>query len=228
VVVLSKFSFLFTFVVVFLFSGCFPNNNYINKEYKKAPNFSVFSSDKHFNNLNDAIIDLSNQLLLNIPNHIKQNNKIAITTFVNLEQFKNTSAFGRVISESLIDELHTKKFNIIDFRKQDAISVNGNGEFILTRDTNKIVDEIPDALILVGTYSILETNQIVINARILNNNNLNVETTGRVIVENYQTCKKFNLCDEDVKPKKACTTQSTIIEDCTTFDCTKNKTRDGK
>ncbi len=223
---------LVVLIFLVLFSGCKQNNNYINTEYTKAPNFRLFNDDKYFDNLNDAIIDISNQLLLNIPNHVKVNNKIAITTFVNLDQFKNTSSFGRVISESLIDELYTRKFKIIDFRKQNAILVNGNGEFMLTRDTTKLVDEIPDALILVGTYSVLESNQIVINARILNNDNLSVETTARVIVQNYQTCKKFDLCDEAENQQKSlkdlpktCTLKSKIIEDCTKFDCTQNKTR---
>ena len=40
---------------------------------------------------------------------------VLITSFVRLDQFKTTSEFGRVVGESLIDELSNRGFNIIEF-----------------------------------------------------------------------------------------------------------------
>ena len=190
------------FIAMF-FGGCkqnqFPN---VNQKFERSYTpVTLFGDGIVYSELHKAIKEISNQLLLNINDPLRRNNKIAITSFVNLDNFKETSSFGRVIAETLIDDLHTKRFQVIDFRKLSAITVNSTGEFILTRDTAKMVDEIPFAYLLVGTYSIIDNNRIVINARILNNETMDVLSTAKVILHNYKTCKDFNLCDTEKEKK---------------------------
>jgi TolB-like protein len=193
----------------------------INKNYKLL-HFSFFHNTT-YKDLDTAISEISKELLVNMPSYKIKNNKIAITSFVNLDSLKETSSFGRVIAESLINDLHVKHFKIIEFRQQNSISVNNSGEFILTRNTDKIVDEIPNSLLLVGTYSILEDKKIVINARIIDNSTLDVISTARVSLNDYKTCKRFNLCN---KRKHIIADLHTIKEDCNKFDCQKNNNRD--
>jgi TolB-like protein len=193
-------------LITIIFTSCTQTKQSMNKNYKVSSN-SFFSSSE-FTDLNKAIIEISSQLLLNISASKQKNNKFVITTFVNLNNFQETSKFARVISESLIDELHTKKFSLIDYRTQEVLSVDSRGEFTLTRDTSKLRDEIPQSLIIVGTYSLINTNTIVINARIIDNFTSKVISTAKVIYE-YEDCRILDIC---VGSKKA-VNQISISED---------------
>jgi TolB-like protein len=192
---ITKFnSILFLIIIALTFTSCSQkissnSNNFIDKIFNKNQKTG----------LNEAVTRISNQLLNNIPGYVKANNKIILTSFVDLNTFKKTSKLGRAISESLINDLHTKKFKILDYRTQTAISVSGNGEFALTRDILKLRDEIPEALVLIGTYAVLNETQVVLNARIVDNYSSEVLSTARVLYT-YESCKQFDLCIP--KPKK--------------------------
>ena len=197
------------FILILLFTGCNQYNNHINKNYKTKS--SLFSNNNDFINLNSAVKEIANQLLLNIPSTTKKHNKFVITSFVHLENFTKSSSLGRVVSESLIDELHKRKFKIIDFRSQESISVNNMGEFSLTRDIARLKDEMPEALVVVGTYSILNETDIVLNARIMNNFTSDVISTAKVIYK-YYNCEQFNICKKKEKKEKPIITEIPIVE----------------
>lgn len=184
---------LFLFPLLFLFSGCKQKVENINSDYKRA-NYSFFV-DKRYSDLDSAVAEIANQLLLNIPSNSQKQNKLIVTTFVDLHSLSKSSPFGRVISESLIDEMHSRHFKMIDFRTQEIISVNPNGEFSLTRDTSKLRDEVQEALIVVGTYSVVDENTVVLNARIMNTFTADVISTAKVIYY-FKDCKEFNICNE--------------------------------
>jgi TolB-like protein len=232
------YSVLLLTISLFFFTGCLKKKvqPHLNTQHKKVYKTTFFTPDTTFNSLNKAIKEISNQLLLNIDDNLRKQNKIAITTFVNLEHFKSTSPLGRVISESLIDELHIRRFQVIDYRQQGVLSIDQQGEFILTRDVDYISDEIPPSLIVVGTYSIIQNKSIILNARILNNETLDVLSTAKVILDDYKTCLEFNLCTKESLEEKTCiddegiycdkkTYEAPILEDCTKFDCVKNQER---
>ena len=205
-----KNNLLILFILTFLFTGCKQYNTHINGNYKTKSSLFFISND--FTNINSAITEIANQLLINIPSSTKKQHKFVITSFVNLENFTQSSSLGRVLSESLINELHTRKFKIIDFRSQESISVNSMGEFSLTRDISRLKDEMPEALIVVGTYSILEENKIVLNARIMNNFTSDVISTAKVVYK-YYNCKQFNLCEKKDKKEKPIIKDIPIVED---------------
>jgi len=205
--------FMFKFILIcfsiLLFSGCTQSSQTINKNYKMSP--VSFFNDNYYTNLDSAIVEISNQLLLNINNKVIKRNKVVLTSFVNLHTLSQTSVFGRVIEESLINELHKRRFKIIDFRARDVIAVNKTGEFSLTRDINKLRDEMPAALVLVGTYSLLEADQIVINARIIDSFTGDVLSTARVMYK-YYDCHQFDVCEKLPKHKKEIIKYSPIIK----------------
>ena len=51
------------------------------------------------------------------------NKPVLITSFVRLDKLKETSEFGRVIGESMINELSNRGFNVIEYRGQMAVSI---------------------------------------------------------------------------------------------------------
>jgi TolB-like protein len=193
---IKKFIILSIFSLLFI--SCANSAKNINSKYRTST--LSFFSNNHYNDLNNAIIELSNQLLLNIKSSNQRNNNFTVTTFVNLNNFTSTSSFGRVISETLINELHTRRFKVIDFRTQESLNVDNNGEFILTRDTTKLKDEIPQSLLIAGTYSKINEKEIVLNARIVDNFTSEVISTAKVIYT-YENCKTMNICfDKKIKP----------------------------
>jgi len=56
----------------------------------------------------------------------------------------------------MLSELHKIGFKVLDFHGKDAMLVNKDGEFYITRDITKLKDEINNANILVGTYSLFD------------------------------------------------------------------------
>lgn len=126
---------------------------------------------------------------------INMDQRILITSFVELKNFTNTTEFGRVIGESLIHELAFRGFNVVEFRSQTAVSIDEQGEYFMSRSLNKLHKEVENRFILVGTYSRLEY-RIVINARIVDNENGSIMATARAVYEHglRNDCQIFNEC----------------------------------
>lgn len=122
--------------------------------------------------LENTISSLSTQMMQN--KKIKTHRPVLITSFVRLDNLKKTTEFGRVVSESLINDLSIKGFNIIEFRGQLAVSVNAQGEYFITRNVDKLRDKIPNTYVVVGTYS-RQYGKIMLNARVIDN------LTGQII-----------------------------------------------
>jgi TolB-like protein len=150
---------------------------------------------KRFNSLNSTIENLAQGLI--DSSRVKQSylEDIAITTFVDLHKFNQTSHFGRNISESFFDELFTRGFNVSEFRGQDNLSINKSGEYLLTRDSKLLNKIVKNKYILVGTYSKFE-DSILISARIINNENGRMVASARSYY-NTDDCKLLESC-----PKK--------------------------
>ncbi len=203
-----KFIIPFIFIISF-FSGC---TNYY-QSYPQPINYNDYKSslldstrnadytkpyakrNNIYQDLNGVIVAIADQLLTSNIKKQAQTNLI-LTSFVNLEQLNNTTTFGRLISESLFNELHIRKFKVTDFRGQDAIVVNANGEFHITRDTKKLKDQI-DAVeyIVVGTYSRFENESILINARIMDSLSGELISSARIIYH-PKDCSLFNMCNK--------------------------------
>lgn len=126
---------------------------------------------------------------------INEDERILITSFVELKNFSNTTEFGRVIGESLIHELAYRGLNVVEFRSQTAVSIDDEGEYFMSRSLNKLHKEIQNKYILVGTYSRLEY-RIVINARIVDNETGSIIATARSVYEHglRNDCQIFNEC----------------------------------
>ena len=148
--------------------------------------------------LEATIASLSTQMMKN--KKMLTNKAVLITSFVRLDNLKKTSEFGRVISESLINELSNRGFNVVEFRGQVSVSVNEQGEYFITRDISKLKDTIASTYVVVGTYS-RQFGKVMLNARVIDN------ATGQIISSSRSTydhglrndCRIFKDC----KPPRA-------------------------
>jgi TolB-like protein len=188
------------------------------------------AKNEHFySSLNNTIIDIADQLFDTKLNK-KNPPRVILTSFVDLDNLENTSTFGRLVSESMFNELHIRKFLVTDFRGQEAVTVNEDGEFHISRDVEKLKDVVEAVeYILVGTYVKFENQSLLINARILDSISGNVFSSARVVYK-PKDCSLFDVCvkkevmksknKRTIKPKKLATkteidnrTPIMIIED---------------
>ncbi|MEA3289083.1 MAG: FlgO family outer membrane protein [Campylobacterota bacterium] len=160
-----------------------------NSEYNKP----YANTDKVYQNLNGAIVAIADQLFnTNITNG--KSVSIILTSFADLNQLNKTTTFGRLLGESMFNELHIRKFTVTDFRGQDAVSVNADGEFHITRDVDKLKDNIANIeYIVVGTYVKFEGQTVLINARILDSESGKIISTARIIYKPVD-CSLFDIC----------------------------------
>ena len=120
------------------------------------------------------------QTITSLATQMMQNKKfnsfkpVLITSFVGLDNFKKTTEFGRIIGESLINELSNRNFNVIEFRGQLAVSINAQGEYYISRNIKKLKDKIENTYVVVGTYS-RQFEKVMLNARVIDNE------SGRII-----------------------------------------------
>lgn len=128
--------------------------------------------------LESTIASLATQMMQNKKMHTTK--PVLITAFVRLDNLKKTSEFGRVLSESLINELSNRGFNVIEFRGQVGVSINEQGEYFITRDANKLKSNVENTYIVVGTYS-RQYKQVMLNARVIDN------VTGQIISSSRAT-----------------------------------------
>ena len=166
--------------VLFLIAGCAPKNNVISKENDKVQTTKQHlevAADMQKNvttqdTLEATIASLAAQMLEN--KKLDSNKPVLITSFVRLDEFKKTTEFGRIVSESLINELSNRGFDITEFRGQMAISVNDEGEYFISRKPHELKNKIPNTYVVVGTYS-RQSGKVMLNARVIDN------ITGKII-----------------------------------------------
>jgi TolB-like protein len=173
------------------------NDLYPVQKQKQVNQYNKLNTVSRHNSLNETISDLAQRLLNSSRVDQRYLEDIAITSFVDLHKFTKTTKFGRNVSESFFDELFTRGFNVSEFRGQDNLSVNAQGEYFLTRDINLLHKEVKNKYILVGTYSKFE-DSILISARIINN------TTGRVVASarSYYNTDDCHLLENCPKPRR--------------------------
>ncbi len=145
------------------------------------------------NTLEATIASLATQMLQN--KKMDTNKPVLITSFVKLDEFKKTTEFGRVISESLINELSNRGFNIIEFRGQMAVSINDEGEYFISRKPHELKNKIPNTYVVVGTYS-RQAGKIMLNARVIDNITGKIITSARSTYEHgvMNDCILFRDC----------------------------------
>jgi len=180
----TKTLILSTFITLF-FTACEQTSIVIPKERASTSVTNL--------TLNEAINSLANQLSQNNKLLPTDTGTVTLTSFVNLKKLNTTSQFGRVLGESLFSELFVRGFNVTDFRGQNAISVNKQGEFFITRNIEKLDSEVSNTYILVGTYSKIDQN-VMINARMIDNKTGKLITSARVMYAN-DDCSIFGICN---------------------------------
>jgi len=112
--------------------------------------------------------------------------KIILTSIVDVNDFSQTSNFGRLYSDSLMTNLERFGWKVIDFRGINVIAKVKDGEFYL--DRSKLKDYGDDYLVVVGTYGIYD-KQLLVNVRILEPSSNRLVVSSNVLIDDEETVK---------------------------------------
>lgn len=163
-------------ICLFILSSCqYPGPANIRAKMPAEPVHVKYtnSMSKIFLTVNSAADDMAQGLVCGASPHAMGSCKravppVLVTSFVNLNNMKKTSTFGRVFSELLMTQLQTRGISVTEMRQGNVIDIKqGGGEFILTRNTRNIAKTYSANSILAGTYTITRES-IILNGRLIN------------------------------------------------------------
>ena len=105
---------------------------------------------------------LAVQLKQNSKWALSSNRQLLLTSIVNIDDFYQTSRFGRTLTDALASRLFRHGFGIVEIRKASHLMVKeGSGELMLTRDISLMTGEQNVEAVVVGTYSLTPNSVIV-------------------------------------------------------------------
>lgn len=136
-----------------------------NQRYVVEEPLQIQQSETTVGRFNSQMIFLTDQLERNVDRKSLENTFI-VTSFSNLDDLSETTAFGRLVGENVIHELQVRKWKVFEVRLAKDITVNEAGEFSLSRDVKKIKEMYKVGGIVTGTYS-LAGNHIIVNSRVI-------------------------------------------------------------
>ncbi|MEA1917546.1 MAG: FlgO family outer membrane protein [Campylobacterota bacterium] len=165
---------------------------------------NLYALDSYYKiNTNVSDAGIVNQFVSSMSDQLTQNKDIdnisgthiAITSFVNIDNFDKTSKLGNIVTENLIHEMQIRGYKIIDYKTRKGIKIDKQGDFIFSRDIKNLTQSLKINYVLSGTC----TNYmggIVINARIVDLKTHLVLSTAQIMIPK-KLVNKINH-----KPKK--------------------------
>jgi len=154
---------IFFLILTVFFIGCNSSNNlYIDK------NNNVYKYGEF--NLIQTIQTATDKLIAQAK--LENSNTIAVlTTITDINNFQQTSQFGRTVSEIVAKSFIDKKIKVIDLRATNAIIIKPqNGSFYLNRNVKNLIKEAKANVIFFGTYSV-SSKYVYITFKLINPSN---------------------------------------------------------
>lgn len=214
---MKKRNLLLLFITLFFVSGCsFSKNVFV----KSIDNFFKVDSIDTYHSIGGATYETAYDLSSLINLKELQKRKVIITSLVNVNNFDETSDFGRLYSESMMTDLRNKNWDIIDFRGQSVVSIDKKGEFFL--DRKKLASFPKDSFVFVGTYGEYDKG-LLLNQRLIHMLDNKVITVSALMIKDHgkslALSKKDNCMSLKCKKVKKTKNIIHIVED----DCTNGK-----
>lgn len=152
-------SLLFSLLCLSLVAGCSSKQGFVealptSPQYLEAQELKL------------KVRELADQLLATLPNDCLTGLVALPTSFVNLDNFQQSSTFGRLVGESLIYEFNQRSFPVREYRLPGYIAMRAEqGDFALARQGLVNAQEKWAALLL-GTYY-RDKDAVFVNARLV-------------------------------------------------------------
>ena len=167
------------------------------ERWESVPSGYRTSNINEAGQINNLVSNMTAQLTQNKNFKNISDNRIAITSFVALNNFEKTTMFSNIISENLIHELQVRGYKVIDYKTMDTIKINKDGDFIFSRDTKKLRKQYDINLVLSGTCTSYKRG-LVINARILDMRDHSVVSSAQIWMPKRLTNKISGFKEKNV------------------------------
>ncbi len=141
----------------FSFPGCAPDKNITQGHNHNYFGRSTEPFPIRYNS--PTIFTLAQDLAIQLRTNLREGEigdwPCLITSLANIDDLKQSSRFGRVLSEALGSEIFRQGGKVKEVRSAKAIFVvPQTGELMLSRDVKQLARDINARAVIVGTYSI--------------------------------------------------------------------------
>ncbi len=161
-----------------LFDGWFDGQPKVNDNTLDAREFKL------------RIRELADQLLSAMPTAGLSGYIALPASFVNQDDFDDTSSFGRYIAEQLFHEFNQRGFPVWEYRYSGVLDVRPEGEFVLSRDLGAFSGKEGNVAFVTGTY-FHEKDVTFVNARMIRGSDGLVLRTANLIIESNDVVDHF-------------------------------------
>lgn len=145
-----------------LVTGCIPN-------YSRNPPITYYQNVEPAN-LSAEITDAAKRLL-SVEPELTQYSPMIAATFVDINNLRASSTFGRISSELFASALSQAGVQMREVKMRDSLFVEEKlGELILSREIKRLNKAYSANSILMGTYAV-GSNRVYISVRVVNTKN---------------------------------------------------------
>lgn len=144
----------------------------------------LYKPDYTHKSLSDYAEQLAMQLMSK-GRQLSARSLVGVTSFVRLDDTLNRSnVLGNQLSELFINEIQEYGISVVDFKTTGDISVRSNGDFVFSRDTYDLANDLAVDFVLSGTL-IRNEKGVKVNARIISMNNRVVVSSATLFIPHF-------------------------------------------
>jgi len=129
--------------------------------------------------INQIVGTIADQLAQNKDFKNIKDTPIAVTSIVNLENYRETDKVGNIIEENLIHEMQVRGFKVVDYKTMPTIKIGKHGDYAFSRLLYELRKEQHINYVLAGTYTKYR-NGVAVNCRL-------IDLKNNVVVSSAQT-----------------------------------------
>lgn len=97
---------------------------------------------------------------------VQKDYPILVASIVNMNQFNQTSTFGRLIAEHVAARFAQLNYQVVEPKLREDLIIREDGEFLMTRELKQIAKSVSAQAVVVGTY--VETQQdVFVNLKVV-------------------------------------------------------------
>lgn len=149
-------------------------------QFSKKPEvfYSTAEGRTAASQMNELSRFMMDQMIQNRDIKNVQDSRVAVTSFVMLDDLNKSNKFGVTLGEHMMHQLHVRGFKVVDFKSMGAIEIGTHSDHVMTRDISKLKTELNIHYALAGTIS-PQGSGYVVNARL-------IDLTDQTIVSSAQ------------------------------------------
>ena len=107
-------------------------------------------------------------LLRKLHVELAKDNPVLVASFVNIDDLKDSSTFGRTVSEHFASRFNQKGYTTIELKLRTNVFIRqGSGELMLSREVAEISTKHQARAVVVGTYAVA-SSKVYLTARVVN------------------------------------------------------------